>query len=79
MQSAGGPARHKPAYQATLLAKAERIGERALAWSRAAIDECDVRAYRLLQGMVASSELPKHQSTRSQVCVLRRTVRNASR
>ena len=48
---------HKPArqqaYQATLLAKAERIGERALAWSRAAIEERDVRAYRLLQGMVA--------------------------
>ena len=48
---------HKPArqqaYQALLLAKAERIGERALAWSRAAIEERDVRAYRLLQGMVA--------------------------
>ena len=48
---------HKPArqqaYQALLLARAERIGERALAWSRAAIEERDVRAYRLLQGMVA--------------------------
>jgi len=48
---------HKPArqqaYQALLLVKAERIGERALAWSRAAITERDVRAYRLLQGMVA--------------------------
>lgn len=48
---------HKPArqqaYQALLLVKAERIGERALAWSRAAIEERDVRAYRLLQGMVA--------------------------
>ncbi len=48
---------HKPArqqaYQTMLLAKAERIGERALAWSRAAIEERDVRAYRLLQGMVA--------------------------
>jgi transposase len=48
---------HKPArqqaYQALLLAKAERIGERALAWSRAAVEERDVRAYRLLQGMIA--------------------------
>ena len=34
-------------------AKAERIGERALAWSQAAISEREVRAYRLLQGMVA--------------------------
>ncbi len=48
---------HKPArqqaYQETLLAKAERIGERTLAWGRAAVDERDVRAYRLLQGVIA--------------------------
>jgi hypothetical protein len=48
---------HKPArqeaYQATLLGKAEHIGPRALAWSRAAIVERDVQAYRLLQGMVS--------------------------
>jgi transposase len=48
---------HKPAkqeaYQATLLAKAEHIGARALAWAQAAIGERDVRAYRLLQGMIS--------------------------
>lgn len=48
---------HKPArqqaYQENLLAKAEHIGERAFAWAEAAIEERDVRAYRLLQGMVA--------------------------
>jgi hypothetical protein len=48
---------HKPArqqaYQAMLLAKAERIGNQALAWAQAAITERDVRAYRLLQGMVS--------------------------
>jgi transposase len=48
---------HKPArqqaYQEYLLARAERIGERALAWAKAAIEERDVRAYRLLQGMIS--------------------------
>jgi len=48
---------HKPArqraYQETLVAKAERIGDQAAAWARAAIEERDVRAYRLLQGMIA--------------------------
>lgn len=48
---------HKPArqeaYEATLLAKAEHIGPRALAWARAASQERQVYAYRLLQGMVA--------------------------
>jgi len=48
---------HKPArqeaYEASLLAKAERIGERALAWARGATEERGVRAYRLLQGMVS--------------------------
>jgi transposase len=48
---------HKPArqqaYQENLLAKAEHIGPRALKWARAAIEERDVRAYRLLQGMVS--------------------------
>lgn len=48
---------HKPArqeaYQAHLLARAERIGENALAWAKAAIIERDVRSYRLLQGMLA--------------------------
>lgn len=48
---------HKPArqeaYEATLLAKAEHIGPRALAWARAAADERGVQAYRLLQGMIA--------------------------
>jgi len=48
---------HKPArqqaYQENLLAKAEHIGERAFAWAKAAIEERDVRAYRLLQGMIS--------------------------
>ncbi len=48
---------HKPArqqaYQENLLARAARIGDNALAWARAAIEERDVRAYRLLQGMLS--------------------------
>jgi transposase len=48
---------HKPArqqaYQENLLARAERVGDKALAWARAAIEERDVRAYRLLQGMLS--------------------------
>jgi len=48
---------HKPArqeaYELNLLARAEHIGASALAWARAAIQERDVRAYRLLQGMLA--------------------------
>jgi transposase len=48
---------HKPArqsaYQANLLAKAEHIGDRALEWSRGAIEDRGVRAYRLLQGMLS--------------------------
>lgn len=48
---------HKPArqeaYQAHLLTRAERVGENALAWAKAAILERDVRSYRLLQGMLA--------------------------
>jgi transposase len=48
---------HKPArqeaYEVTLLAKAEHIGPNALAWAKAATAERGVRAYRLLQGMVA--------------------------
>lgn len=48
---------HKPArqqaYQENLLAKAEHIGPLALAWAKAAIEERDVRAYRLLQGMLS--------------------------
>ncbi len=48
---------HKPArqeaYQAGLLARAEHVGEHALAWAKAAIQERDVRAYRLLQGMLS--------------------------
>jgi transposase len=48
---------HKPArqaaYQANLLAKAEHIGSRALSWAEGAIEERDVRAYRLLQGMIS--------------------------
>jgi len=50
---------HKPAqqaaYEATLLASAERIGPSALAWAKAAAEERGVRAYRLLQGLVALS------------------------
>jgi hypothetical protein len=48
---------HKPArqsaYEATLLAKAQHIGPRALAWAQAATEERGVRSYRLLQGMVS--------------------------
>jgi len=48
---------HKPArqeaYQANLLARAEHVGENALAWAQAAVVERDVRSYRLLQGMLA--------------------------
>jgi len=48
---------HKPArqeaYQAGLLVRAEYVGGHALAWARAAIEERDVRAYRLLQGMLS--------------------------
>ena len=48
---------HKPArqqaYQANLLTKAEHIGPRALSWAQGAIEERDVRAYRLLQGMIS--------------------------
>jgi transposase len=47
---------HKPArqaaYQELLLSKAGRIGSRTLAWAQAAIVERDVRAYRLLQGVI---------------------------
>lgn len=54
---AGERPAHKPArqaaYQENLLARASRVGEHALAWSRAAIEERDVRAYRLLQGMLS--------------------------
>ncbi|MBM4448925.1 MAG: IS21 family transposase [Chloroflexi bacterium] len=57
---------HKPArqqaYQDNLLAKAEHIGERALAWAKAAIEERDVRAYRLLQGMISLTR--KHPKER---------------
>lgn len=48
---------HKPArqaaYQASLLVRAERVGPSALAWAQAAVEERDVRAYRLLQGMLS--------------------------
>jgi hypothetical protein len=48
---------HKPArqqaYQDNLLVKAEHIGDRARDWAKAAIEERDVRAYRLLQGMIS--------------------------
>ena len=57
---------HKPArqqaYQEYLLGQAEHIGARALAWAKAAIEERDVRAYRLLQGMVSlTRKHPKEQ------------------
>jgi hypothetical protein len=57
---------HKPArqeaYEANLLAKAEHIGPRALAWAKAATQERGVRAYRLLQGMVSLTRShPKEQ------------------
>jgi transposase len=48
---------HKPArqeaYEIHQLARMERIGPRAAAWARAAVQERDVRAYRLLQGVIA--------------------------
>jgi len=48
---------HKPArqaaYQANLLTKAAHIGPQALSWAKGAIEERDVRAYRLLQGMIS--------------------------
>jgi len=50
-RSAHRPARQQ-AYLATLLTKIEFIGGQALAWAKAAIAERDVRAYRLLQGLV---------------------------
>ena len=57
---------HKPArqqaYQENLLTKAEHIGPRALSWAKAAIDERDVRAYRLLQGMISLTR--KHPKER---------------
>lgn len=57
---------HKPvrqqAYQENLLAKAEHIGPRALNWAKGAIEERDVRAYRLLQGMISLTR--KHPGER---------------
>lgn len=57
---------HKPArqqaYQENLLSKAEHIGPRALSWAEAAIEERDVRAYRLLQGMISLTR--KHPKER---------------
>lgn len=48
---------HKPArqeaYEIHQLARMERIGPRAAAWAREAVQERDVRAYRLLQGVIA--------------------------
>jgi len=57
---------HKPArqqaYQANLLVKAEHIGPQALSWAKAAIEERDVRAYRLLQGMISlTRKYPREQ------------------
>jgi transposase len=57
---------HKPArqqaYQEYLLAQAKHIGPHALAWAMAAIEERDVRAYRLLQGMISlTRKHPKEQ------------------
>lgn len=57
---------HKPArqqaYQDNLLTKAERIGERALNWALGAIEERDVRSYRLLKGMISLTR--KHPKER---------------
>jgi transposase len=57
---------HKPArqraYQENLLTKAEHIGPQALSWAKAAIGERDVRAYRLLQGMISLTR--KHPKER---------------
>jgi transposase len=48
---------HKPArqeaYEADLLARAERVGPQALAWAKGAVRDRGVRAYRLLQGMLS--------------------------
>jgi hypothetical protein len=55
------PARQK-AYQEYLLDKAEHIGPWALSWAKAAIEERDVRAYRLLQGMISLTR--KHPKER---------------
>ena len=48
---------HKPArqeaYEMAQLARMERIGPRALEWAQAAVKERNVRAYRLLQGVIA--------------------------
>lgn len=57
---------HKPAreeaYVAGLLGKAEHIGPNALNWAKAACEERGVRAYRLLQGMIAlTRSLPKER------------------
>ena len=46
------PARQE-AYLANLLARAEHIGPDALAWAKATYQERGVRAYRLLQGLIA--------------------------
>jgi transposase len=57
---------HKPArqaaYETNLLARAERIGPRALDWAKGAIEERGVRAYRLLQGMISLTR--KHPKER---------------
>jgi transposase len=57
---------HKPArqeaYQANLLVKAKRIGDRALSWAEGAIEERGVRSYRLLQGMISLTR--KHPKER---------------
>jgi transposase len=57
-RSAHRPARQQ-AYLATLLTKVEHIGSQASAWAQAAITERDIRAYRLLQGLVSLTR--KHQ------------------
>lgn len=53
---AGDRPAHKPArqqaYQEHLLGRAARVGDKTLAWAQAAIEERDVRAYRLLQGVL---------------------------
>jgi transposase len=47
---------HKPArqeaYEATQLARIEKIGPQVLAWAKEAVLERDVRSYRLLQGVL---------------------------
>lgn len=84
---------HKPArqqaYETNLLARAERVGDRALAWARAAIEAREVRAYRLLQGMLSltRSHQREHvdwacgvalQSHSFRYRILRRLVENAA-